>query len=1325
MKSLYKFGQILVCFLLSLAVVLTTASASDISSYYGTPYSTDAFVISKAGSVLRFCDYDNGPEGIAFKEMDANNTNVYRSGAVDLYQFGTTLVTLSGLSEGEWVNYTVKVNETGYYDFDLGSCLNVSSLPDCIIHFELDGKNITGPITLSRTDSKVDIPRQIIKNILLKQGDHIFTMVVEQGTGHLADLGFTWSENQVDLSLKKFGLDKSALTLAKGDVELLKLDVEPMDADVSDVIWECDNESVARINENGVVEALSCGIASVKAHLGGMTAMCKINVVAATLKKPYKEYKLSEEAFIPCVDYNIGGNNVAFYKQETKKSSLYRNDGLVIEGESETYYIYDTHPGEWIKYTFTAEKTDLFNVGVLCNTEENSGRFSLFLDNKLIIDSASVNQGAVWNDFIPVEAREVLIDEGTHTLKLIFEEAGGMYNGIEIKRARTLDDLTFDNTYKGTPYDNKAFSIGIENAVLPIWRFDEGGNGVAYHSALGKKSEGSINYKVRLYEDVNLYNYDDGIVALRDNNAGEWLNYTIDVNKNGYYDVKITTSWKKDEGGHEGSVHLELDGVPITEEKDMPDTGSWNDWTQVSLGNIYLPKGKHLLKLVLDTSGSGYTELCFTYTGDDIVTRGEFVHALSRDLISFASFEENFSDVPYDASYYEAVGTLKALSIIKGGNDGLFRPDDPITKEQAVHILTELLKATGRLKVNTDTKVLDTYQDAAYVSSWAKPSMAAMANAGLALGAQNKISAAEPMKVSTVENFIDFAGKCVAVSKEIPQIEPEYLAEELAPSYDWIEKELVRGMYGHPIDLDRPELVTNNIKKWGLNTMFIHVMYRENETPEGFRALAKRVKEFQDKLDIKLMFSIPYGSCETYGNTQFGAMATGSEFIKWRTPCPLSQGYWDAVVGDRAVIAAEEGVTGLIVDMEMYGADSTMHGGPCYCDSCWSRFIYEYTDIKEPLLIPETERAAAVAQSGIAVDYTRWQEIAVAELLSGIEKRVHATDPDFILGNMLYFESLPGLARGLGTPERPALTLSEAEYSGAISAVPSRVYNIKTQGYPALFISGFWPNPIKAPDLYDKITQGAPLGSGYWLYWAQSFKQEDPDHHPDYTTDEYIETLIKANTGLNEILESGEYIDVSNEITAPTYTALKIDGSPTEADWAKAPYTVDFRLYTTGEVEPTSRSKILWNGRKLFVRVYNDEPQMSQLPEFEAERDRPSLWMEDCNEIFWKFSEDDSFVHYIAGRQECYWDSYGKGAGVENTAMNYDANVDVQNKSDSWVLDFSFDLTIDGERYAKSGETIGLEICRHRSLDSVDSCWAPTFGGYKHAMNLWGQVTLE
>ena len=153
-----------------------------------------------------------------------------------------------------------------------------------------------------------------------------------------------------------------------------------------------------------------------------------------------------------------------------------------------------------------------------------------------------------------------------------------------------------------TPYHGTPFAVpGRINAV----DFDNGGEGIAYHdSAPGNFSSSSYRKS-----DVDMYN--DTVYQLQ---AGEWLEYTINVGTAGVYSVVAEVG----SGTSTGSFHLELDGVDVTGPMAVPNTGGWAKPGSAIKAGVSFPAGRHVLRLAVD---AGFDAL---YTLRVVVARMPF-----------------------------------------------------------------------------------------------------------------------------------------------------------------------------------------------------------------------------------------------------------------------------------------------------------------------------------------------------------------------------------------------------------------------------------------------------------------------------------------------------------------------------------------------------------------------------------------------------------------------------------------------------------------------------------------------------------------------------
>ncbi|RCX17741.1 S-layer family protein [Fontibacillus phaseoli] len=138
-------------------------------------------------------------------------------------------------------------------------------------------------------------------------------------------------------------------------------------------------------------------------------------------------------------------------------------------------------------------------------------------------------------------------------------------------------------------------------------------------------------------------------------------------------------------------------------------------------------------KLILEGNDSG------GFGPNEAVTRAEFTAMLVRALaLEPGDSYPEFSDMKTGSWYNNDISAAVAYRLIDGFEDGTFRPDDPITREQAMVIVAEAMKLTGLdSKLSgpaTAEQTLSRFQDVAEISPWARSGIAASVSAGMVSG---------------------------------------------------------------------------------------------------------------------------------------------------------------------------------------------------------------------------------------------------------------------------------------------------------------------------------------------------------------------------------------------------------------------------------------------------------------------------------------------------------------------------------------------------------------------------------------------------------------
>ena len=137
-------------------------------------------------------------------------------------------------------------------------------------------------------------------------------------------------------------------------------------------------------------------------------------------------------------------------------------------------------------------------------------------------------------------------------------------------------------------------------------------------------------------------------------------------------------------------------------------------------------------RMIIDGVGGGLFE------PDRDITRAEFAAIVVRALgLGTESGAGLFPDVNESDWYNGAVRTAYSYRLVTGFEDGTFRPNDKITREQAMTVLSRAMVLTGlkaNLPVRPGEEMIRPFTDAAEVSDWAISCIADCLQAGIATG---------------------------------------------------------------------------------------------------------------------------------------------------------------------------------------------------------------------------------------------------------------------------------------------------------------------------------------------------------------------------------------------------------------------------------------------------------------------------------------------------------------------------------------------------------------------------------------------------------------
>jgi hypothetical protein len=145
-------------------------------------------------------------------------------------------------------------------------------------------------------------------------------------------------------------------------------------------------------------------------------------------------------------------------------------------------------------------------------------------------------------------------------------------------------------------------------AVIPgrieAENYDFGGQGIAYNDNDAANNGGQY----RPAEAVDIENCSEGGYNVGWIGTNEWLNYTVNVTTAGAYILQARVATPN--AGK--NFHVELDGVNISGNIAVPNTGGWQTWQTVSVLTPALTTGQKVLRIVMDNNDFNINYINFT-----------------------------------------------------------------------------------------------------------------------------------------------------------------------------------------------------------------------------------------------------------------------------------------------------------------------------------------------------------------------------------------------------------------------------------------------------------------------------------------------------------------------------------------------------------------------------------------------------------------------------------------------------------------------------------------------------------------------------------------
>lgn len=155
----------------------------------------------------------------------------------------------------------------------------------------------------------------------------------------------------------------------------------------------------------------------------------------------------------------------------------------------------------------------------------------------------------------------------------------------------TKDSVEIEVLGNGTPFLGNAQTVP---ARIEAEHYDKGGQGIAYKDV----DANNIGLAFRPDEGVDLEGANDGGFDVYWIVAGEWIEYTFNVDEAGNYDfipyVATVPGF--------GNFKLLIDNENISGVREVRNTGGWQFWKPIPIENVYLEAGTHIMRYEFDSA---------------------------------------------------------------------------------------------------------------------------------------------------------------------------------------------------------------------------------------------------------------------------------------------------------------------------------------------------------------------------------------------------------------------------------------------------------------------------------------------------------------------------------------------------------------------------------------------------------------------------------------------------------------------------------------------------------------------------------------------------
>ncbi|MBN2806379.1 MAG: carbohydrate-binding protein [Prolixibacteraceae bacterium] len=202
--------------------------------------------------------------------------------------------------------------------------------------------------------------------------------------------------------------------------------------------------------------------------------------------KPFAKHTVGKPIF--AADYDLGKNGFAYFDVDVADYHVsgqdytawntgwaYRNDGVDIETCNDVlsngYSVGWTNKGEWLSYTIKVDSTAAYDLKLRYAASGSGGKFHFELNGIHVTPVITLSATGGWSTWADYLVEDVVLEEGTHQLKLYIDNAGFNINYFVLENPKALSQLTPDFVHLTTDGTGEELilmtNLGLDSLSVP------------------------------------------------------------------------------------------------------------------------------------------------------------------------------------------------------------------------------------------------------------------------------------------------------------------------------------------------------------------------------------------------------------------------------------------------------------------------------------------------------------------------------------------------------------------------------------------------------------------------------------------------------------------------------------------------------------------------------------------------------------------------------------------------------------------------------------------------------------------------------------------